>query len=166
MRFPLLAIAALLALSPLCSTQAAAQTRVNLLLGSEMARGLGASLEFGETDTLLLGTGAEVGLGYSSVEGWIGWLSPGIGAGYRHYFGNWFLGPTAGIQYHRPFQVTYYRWSHSNIYVVGDFGYRWLWDHKPGWNTRLGFGLGADIWPGYWTASPTAALTASIGFDL
>jgi hypothetical protein len=95
-------------------------------VASEFGRGVGAGLELGTEDTVVLGAGAAFGIGYSSVSGWLGSLSPGIAAGVRHHIGGWFIGPSLGLNYHAlasaemPVEADAFQAS-----AMADLGYRW-----------------------------------------
>lgn len=145
------------------ASPAPADTTFNFLAAPEFGRGLGAGLEIGKEDRLVLGIGAGFGAGYSSIEGFVGYVEPGVAAGYRRYLGNWYLGPSLGVSYRS--LSTRSRDERPSASALLDFGYRFGWENDPKWNTKLGLGGGAQWWPGH-DPSPALGLTISIGFDL
>ena len=140
-----------------------AETTFNFLVSPEFGRGLGAGFEFGQENSLVLGLGAQGGIGYSSSEGIVGGVKPGIAAGYRRYLGNWYFGPSLGVNYLA--LSTGGHGDHPRASTLLDAGYRWKWKNRPTWNTKLGLGGGAQWWPGE-DVSPEIGLTVSIGFGL
>lgn len=133
---------AILASAVASVSPARAETRLNFLLGSEFGGGMGAGLELGDRDTFLVGAGPAVGGGYSSVEGWIGFIAPGVSAGYRHYLGGWFVGPTLACNYAATTRSVQPK---GTFYATGllEAGYRWTW--ASGWSVKLGLGTGRSF---------------------
>lgn len=165
MRNRLVALLVVLSLGALAAP-AQAGTTLNLLAGTEFGRGVGAGLELGGTDTFVVGAGVALGAGYSSSDGFVSSLAPGMAVGYRHYVSGWFLGPSIGINYeaastegavHHPSA-----WTTSALL---DLGYRWEWKDSLGWNTRLGLG-GGVAWGPSQALEPSIALTISVGLPL
>lgn len=151
-----------LALTPAARAEPAA--RIQAGVASEHGAGLGVGLELGDgPNTLVVGTGLKTALGYSSVEGWIGAIVPGLGVGVRRYLGNFYLGPTVGAGYTlwstRDDRFEDEDWA---VRAIGDIGYRWG-GKRPGDSTfKLGLGLGAR-WDGEeW--EPDGSLTIAFGF--
>jgi hypothetical protein len=141
------------------------KTSLNLLLATEFGRGIGAGVEVGERNALVLGIGTGFGIGHSTATGWFGKVDPGVGLGYRRYLGNWFLGPTGIINYRflagTPAIDEREGWGIAGLL---DFGHRWIWKSDPNWNTKLGIGGGIDWRAADGSANPTFGLTVSIGF--
>lgn len=152
----------------LLGSNALAQTKptLNLLAATEFGGGLGAGLEMGGRNTLVLGLGTGFGVGHSSVTGWFGEMRPGLGVGYRRYLGDWFLGPTGTASY-RLIAGTPAIGEKEGLAISGllDFGHRWIWKDDPNRNTKLGFG-GGIAWQIDGGISPVFSVTLSIGFGL
>ncbi len=112
--------------------------------------GLGVGVELGDgPTTLVAGMGATVGFGYSSVEGWIGAVAPGLGLGLRRYLGSWYLGPTVGANYTvwstRDEPATFGRSAASDDWTVWgavDVGHRWRLGADRDWTMKLGLSGG------------------------
>jgi hypothetical protein len=141
-----------------------ADTTLNVLAGTEFGRGLGAGLEFGGDHALVLGAGVAFRAGYSSISGYVGTVEPGIGIGYRRYFGPWFVGPSLGLNYTAVASsgalVEEDTFSTSALL---DIGHRWrAGDH----DLKLGFGFGVRSDPAGDALEPSLGLTLSIGFRL
>jgi hypothetical protein len=138
--------------------------RIQAGLASEHGAGLGMGLELGDGPrTLVVGAGLKTAVGYSSVEGWIGAIVPGLGLGVRQYLGNFYIGPTAGVGYTvwstRDDRFEDEDWALS---AMGDVGYRWGGKDPADSTFKLGLGLGAN-WDGdEW--EPDGSLTLAIGF--
>jgi|WetSurMetagenome_2_1015567.scaffolds.fasta_scaffold535097_2 hypothetical protein len=143
---------------------ARAETTFNFLVSPEFGRGFGAGIEIGGANKLTLGAGTGLGLGYSSLEGFVAAFEPGVTVGYKRYLGRWYLGPSLGVN--RTYRLIPANIEgYSSVSALVDGGYRWQWKNKPSWNTRLGLGGGVQGWPGR-ELTPTVGLTASIGFGL
>jgi hypothetical protein len=92
----------------------------------------------------VVGAGLKTAVGYSSVEGWIGAIVPGLGLGVRQYLGNFYIGPTVGagstLWSTRDDRFEEEDWA---LRAIGDIGYRWG-GQDPGESTfKLRLGLGA-----------------------
>ena len=122
---------------------------VQVGVASEHA-GLGLGVELGDGPyTIVAGVGADVGFGYSSVEGWIGAVAPGLGVGLRRYLGGWYLGPTVGANYHlwstRDQPGTFARRAATDDWTLWgavDAGYRWRLGAGRDWAMKLGLSGG------------------------
>jgi hypothetical protein len=138
--------------------------RIQAGLASEHGAGLGFGLELGSgASTLVVGTGLKTAIGYSSVEGLVGAIEPGVGLGVRRYLGNFYLGPTVGAAYTlwstRDDQFENDGWV---LRAMGDIGYRWG-GRDPGDTTfKLGLGIGAQLEEEGW--EPDASLVLAFGF--
>ena len=138
--------------------------RIQAGLASEHGAGLGAGVELGDGPrTLVLGAGLKTAVGYSSVEGFVGAVVPGLGLGARQYVGNFYIGPTVGAGYTlwstREAPFDHEDWA---LRATGDIGYRWGGSHRGDSTFKLGLGLGAK-WDGdEW--GPEASLTLALGF--
>ena len=151
-----------LALAPAAQAEPAA--RIQAGVASEHGAGLGLGLELGDgPNTLVVGAGLKTALGYSSVEGWIGAIVPGLGVGVRRYLGNFYVGPTVGAGYTlwstRDERFEDEEWA---LRALGDIGYRWGGKRAGDSTFKLGLGLGVG-WDGDdW--EPDASLTLAFGF--
>jgi hypothetical protein len=133
--------------------------------------GLGVGVELGDGPmTLVTGLGAAVGLGYSSVEGWIGAVAPGLGVGLRRYLGGWYFGPTVGANLHV--------WSSRDqpelfgtsavsdgwtVWGAADVGHRWRLGAHGAWSMKLGLSGGVARVQDESGAVPLVGLTFTIG---
>jgi len=148
----------------LVAGSARAQTTVNLHAANEFG-GLGAGLEMGDRNALVMGAGVGVMIGYSSTVGWISSTAPGAGVGYRRYLGNWFLGPTIGGGYHIQGNPNVRPGDGWRGWGVLGLGYRWRWD-RSNWNTMLGGVAGVDWAETQDGPGLALGLSFSIGFAL
>lgn len=137
--------ATLAALLLTSTARAEPDARIQLGLASEHGAGLGAGLELGDgPTTLVVGLGVASALGYSSVDGWQGSLTPGVGLGLRRYVGGFYVGPTIGAGYTvwatTPAVNREGTWS---AWAAADVGYRWRLgaDDRP---LKLGLAVGAE----------------------
>lgn len=157
------AVISFLVLAPAARAEPAA--RIQAGIASEHGAGLGMGLELGDgATTLVVGAGLKSAIGYSSVEGWIGEIVPGLGLGVRQYLGNFYVGPTVGAGY-KLWSTRDGRFEEEQewtLRAIGDIGYRWG-GRDPGDSAfKLGVGLGAR-WNGEEWGSD-GSLTLAIGF--
>jgi hypothetical protein len=158
--FPGTALAACL----VCGPVSAEPPTLNMIAASEFGNGLGAGLEFGETNALVLGLGSgHFGVGATGSGSLFGQFSPGVAIGFRRYLGSWFVGPTAVANYNLTSTGLGQGLRLSSLL---DVGYRWTWKSNPDWNTKLGLGAGVELNPRDGSAGLAAALTISVGFRL
>lgn len=112
--------------------------------------GLGAGVELGDGPlTVVAGLGAALGFGYSSVEGWIGSVAPGVGLGLRGYLGGWYLGPTVGANYtvwstreEPPGLAMSAADDDWTVWAAADAGYRWRLGADRDWSMKVGLSGG------------------------
>jgi len=139
---------------------------VNFLSASEFGGGIGAGIEIGDRNTFVAGIGTGWAFGHTDGIGWHGLLAPGAAIGFRHYLGNWYLGPTASVNQSFPLGQDLTK-STPQLGLIGlmDVGYRWLWSGGSRWNTKLGLagGVGWQTEDGF---APAVVLHVSVGFSL
>lgn len=133
--------------------------------------GLGVGVELGDgPTTLVAGLGATIGFGYSSVEGWVGAVAPGLGLGLRRYLGGWYLGPTVG--------ANYTVWSTRDepgklardaapddwtVWGAVDVGHRWLLGADRDWSMKVGLSGGVAHKQDESGVAPLVGLTFTVG---
>jgi len=142
-----------------------ADTTFNFLAASEFGRGLGAGFEVGSRDVFVAGVGSGFGIGYSSVQGVVGQLDPGVALGYRRYLGDWFVGPSVGFNVMHAVSTEERDRASELGSLLLDLGYRWRWSAPSKWQTRLGLSPGVAMAPDG-AAHFSAALTLSFGVRL
>ena len=143
---------------------ALADASINTLSGSEFGRGIGVGVEAGGADVLVFGVGVAFNPGWSSIDGLEGSVSPGVAAGYRRYFGGWFVGPSVGINYN--LLATTAAVVQEGTFTASallDGGRRWTVGAGDRWNARLGLGIGVSGWSAE-DLGPMVALTLGFGW--
>jgi hypothetical protein len=138
-------------------------------VASEHGGGLGVGVELGDgPTTFVAGVGAALGFGYSSVEGWIGAVAPGLGLGVRRYLGGWYLGPTVGANL--PAWSTRDRAGKAGTGDDGwtawgaiDVGHRWTVGTQRDWTIKLGLSGGVAREEDESEVTPLVGLTLTVG---
>jgi len=141
---------------------------INFLSASEFGGGIGAGIEIGDRNTFVAGIGTGWGIGHATWSGWVLYLAPGAAIGFRHYLGNWYLGPTASVN-ESYFTIGRDPFGESTPQLalggLIDGGYRWLWSGGSRWNTKLGLAGGVG-WLAEGLFVPGVVLHVSVGFSL
>jgi hypothetical protein len=131
--------------------------------------GLGVELDLGASTTLVVGAGVAGNVGYSSIDGWVGGVTPGVAFGLRRHLGRWYVGPSLGVGYTiAASDGAAVEERQLDLTALLDVGYAWAVGR--GDELRLGLSGGARFVPdaaeGEARFAPVVALTLSYGFDL